>query len=69
MQSIVSLLRGIRNAFGISIWIRIRKSDLQIIERDPISNKERVLKVCYDLDTVKSYLADLITCEGVFTSG
>lgn len=66
--SIVSLLQGIREGFGIDIWIRIRRSDLDIVEKNPIDNKERVLKTCYSLDAVKQFLSDLITCEEVFSS-
>lgn len=67
MSSIVSLLHGIREAFGIDIWITLTKNDgIHIKERSPINGKVRILKTVYSLESAKLFLVDLMTVEGVF---
>ena len=68
MNSIISLLHGIREGFSINIWIALTKDGIQIKERSPIDNKVHILKTCHSVEAVKQYLRDLITCEEVFTS-
>jgi len=65
---IISLLHGIREGFGIDIWLRLSKEGIEIVERSPIDRSIRVLKCCHTLDAVATFLTDLMTCEGVFSS-
>ena len=60
-----SLLRGIREGFGIDLWIHLAKDGIQIKERSPIDGRVRVLTTKQSLDGIKGYLIDLLSVEGV----